>query len=197
MKCNKVENINTYASINNSKAFFLDTNVLYWYVYPRYGTTKKGVEHQAKPYYDFVDSLVSAGNPLYTSVYNLSELLNVIEKNEYDIFDAAHADLHYSKKDFRRNATERSRVKRILTTTFNNATSICHVVGHDFTYELLKEFSDKFEEHRCDPFDYIILNHCIKTKNLNIVSDDDDFSTIPDINLFTANETTLNAASKK
>jgi predicted nucleic acid-binding protein len=193
MKCNKVENINTYTSINNRKAFFLDTNVLYWYTYPRYGTTNQGVKKQAQPYYDFVDSLVSAGNPLYTSVYNLSELLNVIENNEFHIFDAAHPELHYSKKDFRKNSLEREKVKKILTTTFNNATSICKVLGHDFTYELLQDFTNKFTEHRCDPFDYIILDHCVKTGNLNIISDDNDFSTIPDINLFTANETTLNA----
>ena len=47
--------INSFSSINNSKEYFLDTNVLYWYVYPRYGLTKKSVEYQAKPYYDFVD----------------------------------------------------------------------------------------------------------------------------------------------
>ena len=33
--------INSFSSINNSKEYFLDTNVLYWYVYPRYGLTKK------------------------------------------------------------------------------------------------------------------------------------------------------------
>lgn len=194
MKCNKIENINTFASINNTRPFFLDTNVLYWYVYPRYGTTKKGVERQAKPYYDFVDNLVSAGNPLYTSVYNISELLNVIEKNEYAIFDTANPDLHYSKKDFRRNTIEREKVKKILLATLNNVENICHIVEHNFTYDLLKEFSDNFTKHRCDPFDYIILDHCIKASNLNIISDDDDFSTIPNINLFTANETALNTA---
>ena len=77
--------INSFSSINNSKEYFLDTNVLYWYVYPRYGLTKKSVEYQAKPYYDFVDRLVSDGNPLCTSVYNISELLNIIEKNEFAI----------------------------------------------------------------------------------------------------------------
>lgn len=34
---NKIINIGTFSSINNQKEFFLDTNVLYWYVYPRYG----------------------------------------------------------------------------------------------------------------------------------------------------------------
>lgn len=33
--------INSFSSINNSKEYFLDINVLYWYVYPRYGLTKK------------------------------------------------------------------------------------------------------------------------------------------------------------
>ena len=76
----KIIDINKFSSVNNSKAYFLDTNVLYWYVYPRYGLSRKSVLHQAQPYYDFVDKLVAAGNPLFTSVYNISELLNVIEK---------------------------------------------------------------------------------------------------------------------
>ncbi len=192
MRCNQVKNINTFAVIDNRKSFFLDTNVLYWYVYPRYGTTKKGVEYQAKPYYEFVDKLVAAGNPLYTSVYNISELLNVVEKNEYDIFDTANKDLHYSKKDFRRNAAERQKVKKILTTTLNNVKNICTIVNHSFTQELLDEFIDRYKEHRCDPFDYIILDNCVKESKNNIISDDDDFSTVENINLFTANETTLN-----
>ena len=79
MECSKIVDINTYVSINNTRAFFLDTNVLYWYTYPRFNSQLE-LPQNAKIYYRFVDNLVAAGNPLYTSIYNLTELLNVIEK---------------------------------------------------------------------------------------------------------------------
>lgn len=81
MQCNKIINIETFSSINNNKAFFLDTNVLYWYVYPRCGIQSDSrLKIQATPYYDFVDKLVADGNPLFTSIYNITEMLHVIEK---------------------------------------------------------------------------------------------------------------------
>ncbi len=196
MRCNQIKDINTFVPVDNNKVFFLDTNVLYWYAYPRYGTTHQGTKYQAQPYYDFVDKLVASGNPLYTSVYNISELLNVIEKNEYDIFNTANPELHYSKKDFRKNASERGKVKKILSTTLDNVKNICSIVEHDFQQECLDEFVEKYEEHRCDPFDYIILSNCQKESKVNIISDDGDFSTITKINLFTANEIILNEARK-
>ena len=71
------ERYNKLYLFDTNKKFFLDTNVLYWYTYPRFA---ENLTRQARPYYDFVDALVSSGNPLYTSVYNLTELLNVVEK---------------------------------------------------------------------------------------------------------------------
>ena len=183
--------INSFSSINNSKEYFLDTNVLYWYVYPRYGLTKKSVEYQAKPYYDFVDRLVSDGNPLYTSVYNISELLNIIEKNEFAIFLATNPNCHYTPKDYRKDSVERKKLQNILHTTLNNATAICKILDFNFTNLKLKNFTNTFSAHRCDPFDYVILDNCVSTNHTNIISDDNDFTTFSGINLYTANVLSL------
>lgn len=190
-KCDKVINLNTYSSINNTRCFFLDTNVLYWYTYPRFSLPGH-LNPSAQIYYDFIDSLTSAGNPLKTSVYNLTELLNVVEKNEYDIYCKLHPDLPLSRKDFRRMADERQKVSQMIKTTMNNALNICSITDFNFTSETLKSFSDEFTNHRCDVFDYAILKNCISTKDINIISDDGDFSSMPGINLYTANENILN-----
>lgn len=190
-KCDKVINLNTYSSINNTRCFFLDTNVLYWYTYPRFSLPGH-LNPSAQIYYDFIDSLTSAGNPLKTSVYNLTELLNVVEKNEYDIYCKLHPDLPLSRKDFRRMAGERQKVSQMIKTTMNNALNICSITDFNFTSETLKSFSDEFTNHRCDVFDYAILKNCISTKDINIISDDGDFSSMPGINLYTANENILN-----
>lgn len=101
MQCNKIVDLRTYASINNTRNFFLDTNVLYWYTYPRFLESGQ-LTTTAQIYYNFIDSLTAAGNPLITSVYNLTELLNVIEKNEFDIYCHLHPDLPITRKDFRK-----------------------------------------------------------------------------------------------
>ena len=190
-----IVNINQFSSINNSKEYFLDTNVLYWYVYPRYGLTKKSVKYQAQPYYDFIDKLVADGNPLFTSVYNISELLNVIEKNEFDIFLATNPNCHYTLKDYRKDNTERKKLKNLLNITLSNAEAVCTILDFNFTYSQLENFTKTFSSHRCDPFDYVILTNCIATNHTNIISDDNDFTTVSEINLYTANIQSLNCSN--
>lgn len=190
MKCDKIVDLRTYASINNTRKFFLDTNVLYWYTYPRFSLPNQ-LTRTARTYYDFIDKLITAGNPLETSVYNLTELLNVIEKNEYDIYCDLHTGIPVTRKDFRKMLSERTDVSKIMKTSLNNASGICKVVDFDFTQTAVNRFVDEFIEHRCDVFDYTILRHCIQSKSLNIISDDSDFSTMEKITLYTANENVL------
>ncbi len=193
MQCQKITDITKYASINNKKEFFLDTNVLYWYVYPRCGIqTENHVQLQATPYYEFVDTLVAAGNPLYTSVYNITELLHVIEKREYALYQSMHPEAKWSIKDLRRLPDQRTQLKMNLSTAMSNVKNICHILNFNFTYSILDQFILELENHHCDPFDYAILKHCISEKRLNIISDDSDFSSMEQIYLFTANATVLN-----
>ena len=192
MQCEKIINIETFSSINNNKPFFLDTNVLYWYVYPRCGIQNDyRLKNQATPYYDFVDKLVADGNPLYTSIYNITEMLHVIEKREYDLFKLGHPEANWSIKDIRRMPTERLALKRNLSTAMSNVHTICTIMDFNFTDTLLNQFVHDLENHHCDTFDYAILKNCIAEQQFNIISDDSDFTTMHKINLFTANETAL------
>lgn len=184
MKCNSTKDITKFSSINNTRPYFLDTNVLYWYTYPR---IVNKLPKNAEVYYNFVDSLVAAGNPLYTSIYNLTELLNVIEKNEYELYTKIHSEIPYTKKDYRKISKERSALKNILSTSLENVKAICNIVTFHFELKTLDDFVIQLSGHRCDIFDYAILKNCIADDKLNIISDDNDFSTMETINLYTAN----------
>lgn len=190
MQCNKIVDLRTYASINNTRNFFLDTNVLYWYTYPRFLESGQ-LTTTAQIYYNFIDSLTAAGNPLITSVYNLTELLNVIEKNEFDIYCHLHPDLPITRKDFRKMSSERREVGKIMQTALNNVKELCTVVDFNFSQTAVNSFANTFTNHRCDVFDYAILNNCINSQFLNIISDDSDFSTMEKITLYTASEKIL------
>lgn len=195
IRCQKITDITKYASINNRKEFFLDTNVLYWYVYPRCGIeTEFHIQLQATPYYDFIDSLVAAGNPLYTSVYNITELLHVIEKREYELYQATHPEAKWSIKDLRRLPDQRAQLKMNLSTAMSNVKNICRILDFNFTYSILEHFISELQDHHCDTFDYAILKNCISDGRLNVISDDSDFTSMDQICLFTANATALNNA---
>lgn len=182
---NNIIDITKYQNINNTKKYFIDTNALYWYTYPRF---VDNLSARAIPYYKFIDSLVASNNPLITSIYNISELLNVIEKNEYDIYIKTHPDNNYiSKKDFRRMPAERLQLQNMMQTTVENVYAICDVIEFSFEKENMNRFVNSVTEHRCDVFDYMIIQNNIKEKNTNIITDDNDFFTISDIMIYTAN----------
>ncbi|RKJ46517.1 PIN domain-containing protein [bacterium 1XD8-76] len=192
MQCASITDLTTFASINNKKEFFLDTNVLYWYSYPRFTNVSKPHDKQrATPYFDFVDKLVSDGNPLYTSVYNITEMLHVIEKNEFALYELNHPEANWSIKDFRKIPHERNQMKRNLSTALSNVRNICTILDFNFTYNTLEQFVNNLQNHRCDTFDYAILQNCIKENKLNVISDDSDFSTMDQIHLYTANAALL------
>ena len=149
-----------------NKKFFLDTNVLYWYTYPRFA---ENLTRQARPYYDFVDALVSSGNPLYTSVYNLTELLNVVEKNEYEIFkNADDKRKYFTHKDYRRVAEERDKLMQIMKVTLSNAKSTCNIINFPFEISSIEKFTNNLVNHRCDVFDYLILENSIVYNKITI-----------------------------
>lgn len=187
-----IKNLKTYVPMDNKKEFCLDTNVLYWYTYPRYTQLlSKNVQKQAQSYYDFVDILVGNGNPLLTTRYNITELINIIEKHEYDIFCASHPEAKYSKKDFRRIPEERERLQRTLKLTLSNVNNICKTADFNITESILNNCISTLDQHRCDVFDFVILSYYKANNHLNIITDDNDFASVDGINLYTANETSL------
>lgn len=188
-----IKNLKTYVPMDNTREFCLDTNVLYWYTYPRYTQSSQNAQIHAQSYYDFVDTLVANGNPLLTTRYNITELINIVEKHEYDIFCAAHPEAKYTKKDFRRIPAEREKLKRILKTTLANVNNICQTVDFNFTEDILNNCVNTLDQHRCDVFDFAILSYYKENKHLNIITDDNDFASVDGINLYTANAASLSS----
>lgn len=114
-----------------------------------------------------------------------------MKKNEFDIYCHLHPDLPITRKDFRKMSSERREVGKIMQTALNNVKELCTVVDFNFSQTAVNSFANTFTNHRCDVFDYAILNNCINSQFLNIISDDSDFSTMEKITLYTANEKIL------
>ena len=191
MRC-RINNVKNYVPINNREIFCLDTNVLYWYCYPRSIEGMHPVrKSEIQAYYDFVDRLVENGNPLVVSVYNVTEFLNVIEKRECEIYRTLHPEFPIGVKDLRGMLEERERLAKNMRVGLNNVKETCKIVDQEITISILDKFVDRLEQHKCDVFDFAVLENYIKEENLNIVTDDSDFSTIESIHIFTANQAML------
>lgn len=185
-----IKDIRTFKPIDNSKEFFIDTNVLYWYSYSKYDLFNTSTKKQAQPYLDFLEMLIYNKHLIFTSIYNLSELLHIIEKHEFSIYQETNKELKLSIKDFR-ILTSRKYVKNELLTALANTKNLCTILNYSFSLSELEEFIDTSDRHRCDNYDFIIIKNCIEKGKINIISDDSDFSTLDKINLYTANENIL------
>lgn len=188
----QIIDISKYAPIDNKKTYCLDTNVLYWYCYHRSNNgLAKGRRDDIQIYYDFVDRLVQNGNPIITSIYNVSEFLNVIEKHECDIYKKINPEIPVVVKDLRNMPKQRKQLHKFMRVSLNNVIANCQIVGSKIQTSALEAFVDELEVHKCDVFDYVILKEHISNNRLNIITDDSDFCTIEDITIYTANEQML------
>ena len=182
--------IKTIGNTFSNTEFFIDTNVLYWYSYSKYELFNDPVKRQAQPYLDFLESLIENDNLIFTSIYNLSELLHIIEKHEFEIFQETNTGKRLNIKDFRK-ITSREGVKSELLTALENTKDLCSIMEYPFYLSDLEEFINTSDTHRCDNYDYIIIKNCIEQGKLNVISDDSDFVSMPGINLYTANRKAL------
>lgn len=191
MKPDCIRDISKFSSMDSNRPYFLDTNILYWYCYPNYALLNSNKVHrQSEIYINFVDNLVYNGNPIFTSVYNMSELLYTVEKNEFELYKSKQGT-DVTLKEFRR-ITNRSDLKTTLLVCIENIKNICKILDYHSGPDILDEFVSSIDKHHCDNYDYIILKNCIADNKKHIISDDADFATMDGFTLYTANSYALN-----
>lgn len=182
-QCNIID-INKVDSIKiEDMSFGIDTNILYWMHYSKGSFAKN---YQTSIYPSFLANLIASGNTLYTTIYNISELLYIIERNEYKQFKNS-TKKKISKKVYRGIPSQRESLKSEYKSVLNQVESIYKI--HDFEINIVgvKSFTTELSSHLCDNFDYLIINELKKQGINNFITDDSDFKSIEDINLYTAN----------
>lgn len=176
------------------ETFAIDTNVLYWMHYTRCTETQSG--YQLSLYPNFISELLLNNNNLVTTIYNITELLYIIERNEFEIYKINNCDIdcNISRKQFRAITTERLKVKEYLNTVLMQIEQLYDI--REFNIEILgvKDFIDKLETHKCDDFDYLIIDYLKARGIYNIVTDDSDYVYMNSLNIYTANNRTIKEA---
>ncbi len=177
--------------IPQDEVFAVDTNALVWTHYSKASSPHINKHpYQVIEYPNFISKLMSNGNKIVTTTLNITELCNVTEHNEYRIYKAINKISSLSFKDFRKIQTERMNYKNEIDTmimeikaAYDNQIEIINVND-----EIIENYKNELCQNNCDVFDFIAIEHLKKLGVHNYITDDKDFTTVSDINLYTTSE---------
>jgi predicted nucleic acid-binding protein len=178
-------------------AFFVDTNVWYWLTYPRCRIKyKKPKDYQIRDYPDYIKRARKAQARLFTCGLCFSELANLIEKDELDIFRQAKGRIE--PKEFRHNEqTERIKVVTQIQDSWAMVKSFAGFLEILLDEALADKACQDLNALPVGPQDLFMAESSLKAGISQIITDDGDFATIPGIRVFTANRTVIQAAQEQ
>ncbi len=176
--------------INKDEVFAIDTNVLLWTHYSKASNPKLNKHPYQVIYYpNFIAKLLSNGNKLVTTVLNISELIAVVEKNEFTFYKISNC-CNMNIKTYRKILSERLAYQREINnmlieikSSYNNQIEVI-----DITKEKLENFCNDINKNECDVFDFMVIEYLKSIGVINYISDDKDFLSVDGINLFTTYE---------
>ncbi len=175
----------------NIRTLAVDTNILLWTFY---GNTTYVQAYQKNIYPTFLEKAIERrGCKIYTTIYNIFELFNVIEKNEYELYIKNHSikPEELNKKQYRAITEERERLQKAFKLLYSQISQCIEIVEYQINKDILKEYNDNYHKHKYDIFDFALLKFC-KDNNIEyVLTDDSDFTSneeyISDIKIMTAN----------
>lgn len=174
--------------------FFVDTNVWFWFAYSCASIVSPTRQIQTYPLY--IKKILTKKAKIHRCELILSELAHIIESTEYDLFCERRGE-DVNKKEFRHNhSLERESVVDEIENAWemicNSSESFDLLVNEKKGDVIIKEL----RKYPLDCYDIIYLSEINKTMNKSqVITDDGDFVTVPDITVFTSNTTVIKAAS--
>lgn len=178
-----------FALINQDEVFAIDTNVLLWTHYSKASNPHfRTHPYQVTEYPNFIAKLLANGNKMVTTVLNISELISVVEKKEYEIYNLVNRNRGNMRfKQYRNLPNERlsyqNEINHILNEIRSSYNDQIEVI--EITKENLESFCQEIDQTKCDIFDYIVIEY-LKSININnYISDDKDFLNVDGIKLYT------------
>lgn len=181
---------------NLNDQFFVDTNVWLWMGYVNAALTAR--QYQITEYPSYLIAVQQAGAKLHKSALSFSELAHVIERNELVRFHQQNPQhVAVRLKEFRHNfPIERQNVISRISQTWQTAEQLTEYVSLPAIIDHLKvaDALNKLPQSGLDIFDWVMVESARSAKITQIITDDADFGTLPDVQIFTANNTLLSEA---
>lgn len=175
-------------------SFLVDTNVWYWLTYPRcQQRQKRAKNYQVKIYPDYLKKARKVQAQLYTCGLCFSELAYLIEKSELDIFRQTKGQIEL--KEFRHSEPEqRKAVISLIQDAWAMVKSFAEFLEIKLDLTLTDKTCQALQDIAADPHDYYMVESARLAGITQIITDDGDLATVPNIIIFTANNNIIQAA---
>ena len=177
-----------------SDIFFVDTNVWFWETYAQTYEYRGFSNYQIRNYPNYLRQAGLHGATLTYSGLTLAELAHLIEKKEYEKYIKSNGDLPI--KEYRHNyplerAIVVNAVQFVWRRVKNRAKLIDLAVNDATTDAAIKRFSTQ----AVDGYDLLLLETISKAGQFQVITDDIDYSVVPDIQVFTSNNRLIQEAA--
>lgn len=168
-----------------SHTVLIDTNVLFWIFYDRSTSIK---EYQREKYPDIFAKTVNDNNYVVNTVI-LSELFNLIEKTEYQLYRVDNKlSENYSLKRYRKNLKERKKLKQRIELIYQQIHNAIEVRDCNIPTKSIVGYIDNMYSQRLDCNDYIVVEFCRENNICKILTDDSDYiSVCGEFQIYSAN----------
>jgi hypothetical protein len=181
-------------SPRKSDIFLVDTNVWLWQTYTNASATAQA--YQLNNYPNYLAQALGIKATLSYSVLTLAELASVIERIELDIYNRNNG-LSLKLKEYRHNyPTERANVVAEVQSAWSQVEAIAVSADLTINDDIARAALNRFQAQSVDGYDLLILEAISRagTGQIQVITDDMDYATVPNIQVFTSNGRVIQAA---
>lgn len=185
----KIFNIINSRPIHTDK-YFVDTNVWFWFTYcasKEINTPNKPRRYQVLRYPEFIEKALDAGAKLFHCPLVFSELANVIERTEYEIYKITNGNSGLSRKKFRTMKAERQKVISEIKMAWRTVNSISTCLDIKLGQQIVTPALACLESAPLDAYDAFYLQVMSSEGITSLITDDQDFMAAGVEAIFTAN----------
>jgi hypothetical protein len=177
----------TNDSPRKSDIFLVDTNVWFWQTYTNASTTAK--TYQLRNYPNYLTQALVQGSTLSYSVLTLAELASIIERTELSIYNQSNG-LSLKLKEYRHNyPSERANMVSEVQSAWSQVEAIAVSAHLEIDDAIVRSALNRFQTQAVDGYDLLILETISRavTGQIQVITDDMDYATVPNIQVFTSN----------
>ena len=203
-----------------SDIFLVDTNVWLWQTYSRYSVPNlessdfarfadldrqrarseaQRVQKKLSKYLPYIKKALNAGATIVYSGLMLSELAHVIETTEFKIYKNSNNLGSLTLKEYRNTLPrEREEVVAEVQSVWSQVEGLA-ISADLMVNEKVTQFAlARFETQSLDGYDLFIIEAISQagTGQVRIITDDQDYATVSNIQVFTANGNAISEARR-
>lgn len=122
-------------------------------------------------------------------------MVSIIERSEYEIYKKTHGNLEL--KEYRHNLpAERANVVALVQLAWSQVQALAVPVDLTVNDTTINAALTRFSTQALDGYDLMILEAIGQagTEAIKVITDDSDYATVPDIQVFTSNNSVITAA---